>query len=1090
MFYVQWKSRLLPVFVAFTFLVLAIPRSRAQAATATISGTVTDPAGRAVPGAHILLSSLARGTTTVVTSNSVGVYLFAVVQPGSYDLTVTKSGFASALVKGLNVAVEARQEQNVQLALASATQSVTVTGGQPPVNTQDATVGTVIGRGFVSNMPLNGRSYQSLIELTPGVVVTPVSAGSSGQFSINGQRPDSNYFTVDGVSANIGVASAGSILAGSAGAGVQPSAGGGYNNLVSVDALQEFKIQTSTFAPEFGNSPGGQISMVTRSGTNQFHGDAFDYLRNTVLDANDWFLNSVPPKPGTSQHPPEQQNDFGGVFGGPLLRNRLFVFASYEGLRLLQPTPLLTYVPSTCARGGGGCPATGSNNTPAPAAMIPFLNAYPQPTTGGCGGAERASTDNALAALCQGYSGQTSMNSTSVRVDYAVNSHMSAFARFDDAPSSSASRKYGATSLVTNGSNYESITGGFTDVFSPALVNDTRFNYTFVTGDADSVVDNFQGAAAIPGSNPILFPSAVQIPGGLGAVTAQNSRFIFELPGGASWRTGEETHNQSHQLQLLDSASFLHGTHQFKFGVDFRRLTPVQARSGYQQTYSFLTTADMLAGTVGTYASAFNPLSKFVWHELGLYAQDTWSENRISITYGLRWEFDPAPGTLNSVPYLALQGPLDLGNPASIGVAPIGTRTYTSQRNAFAPRLGIAYQLSTDPNWGRVVRLGWGLFFDNFGDAASFLSTFGEPTASVVTQPFPATPYDQNPANLAPNPNAAPWPNITAANPGLRMPYTFESSLAFEQSLGRAQSLTLTYTGADAHNLFLTEAFDSPNAALPQGFNLLTNLGSSSYNSLQVLFQRTLANNFQIMTSYVWSHSIDTGSNEDQTVPNVALLPLATERGNSDFDIPQSFQFGATWNVPGPAQGAFRPLLHGWGLDTIFRASDGAPLNLIDSKVRFPQFLPNVSVDERPNLVGGVPLYLSGSACTAVYKSCPGGTGLNPNAFSVPAAGVQGTLGRNAVRGPGWNELDLTLRRQIALTERWGLQLRADAFNVLNHPNFRLSGNSLNIASPGFGVAAASLANSMFANGGTPGFNPLYQAGGPRSVQLSLKLVF
>ena len=241
---------------------------------------------------------------------------------------------------------------------------VTVEGGAPLIDTQDATVSTVVDRQFAENLPLNGRSFQSLIQLTPGVVLTPSNSYDDGQFSVNGQRGTSNYWTVDGVSANFGVGvssvgTAGNSLGGSIGSF---SVQGGTNSLVSVDAMQEFRIQTSTYAPEFGRTPGAQISIVTRSGTNQFHGTAFDYFRNTVLDANDWFAD----KAGLAKAQ-EQQNDFGGTFSGPIVNGKTFFFFSYEGLRLKLPQTALTTVPDLAARQA------------AIPALQPYLNAFPLP---------------------------------------------------------------------------------------------------------------------------------------------------------------------------------------------------------------------------------------------------------------------------------------------------------------------------------------------------------------------------------------------------------------------------------------------------------------------------------------------------------------------------------------------------------------------------------------------------------------------------------------------------------------------------------------------------------------------------------------
>ena len=229
---------------------------------------------------------------------------------------------------------------------------------------------TVIGNQFVENLPLNGRSFSSLIDLTPGVVLTPTNYYDQGQFSVNGQRPDSNYFLVDGVSANLGTAGSGALL-GQGGAGQPPatSAFGGTSNLVSLDALEEFRIQTSTFAPEYGRTPGAQISVVTKSGTNTFHGTAFEYFRNDKLDANDWFANR-----NSLARPELRQNDFGGVLGGPIQKDKLFFFGSYEGLRVRQPQVAQTYVPSLASR--QNAPAAGIRIDYIPSQRVTIFGRY------------------------------------------------------------------------------------------------------------------------------------------------------------------------------------------------------------------------------------------------------------------------------------------------------------------------------------------------------------------------------------------------------------------------------------------------------------------------------------------------------------------------------------------------------------------------------------------------------------------------------------------------------------------------------------------------------------------------------------------
>ncbi|MGH9908378.1 MAG: TonB-dependent receptor, partial [Pyrinomonadaceae bacterium] len=328
-----------------------------------------------------------------------------------------------------------------------------------------------VDRQFVENIPLNGRSFQSLIALSPGVTIAKPSGTSPGQFSVNGQRTNTNYFIVDGVSANVSV-NTGADRSQAGGAFPGLAITGGTNTLVSVDSLQEFKVLTSTYAPEFGRTPGGQISMFTRSGTNEFHGTVFEYFRNDALDATDWFANRL-----GQQKPPLRQNDFGFVVGGPILlprfgeggrqpwfdgKNRTFFFFSYEGLRLLLPQTTITEVPTLTARQN------------APTALQPFLNAFPLPNGG--------NTSNGLARFSASFSDPTTLNATSVRVDHALNDRLTFFGRYNYAPSQSVSRGntsvLGLSALAERTVNIQTLTAGSTQVFSPTITNEFRANWS------------------------------------------------------------------------------------------------------------------------------------------------------------------------------------------------------------------------------------------------------------------------------------------------------------------------------------------------------------------------------------------------------------------------------------------------------------------------------------------------------------------------------------------------------------------------------------------------------------------------------------
>src|SRR6201996_5218350 len=336
--------------------------TRAQSASASIGGTVTDPTGFVIAGATVRLIDADRGTQTEVATGHGGFYNFANVRPGHYRMEIEKTGFKLSRLTGVTVNVQDNLEQDFRLVVGPVSDSVTVEASAVNVDTTDGTVSTVVDSHLIDNLPLNGRSFQTLLMLTPGAVVTATAFDDQGQFSVNGQRADANYTTVDGVSANFGVTGYFPLVQTAGGALPALTVSGGTNSLVSVDAMQEFRVQTSSFAPEYGRTPGGQLSIVTRSGANAFHGTAFEYFRNSVLDANDWFVNY-----NHLAKPAEQQNDFGGVFSGPIIKDKTFFFFSYEGLRLRQPLTLQTFVQDNEAR------------QQAPPAMQPYLNAYPVP---------------------------------------------------------------------------------------------------------------------------------------------------------------------------------------------------------------------------------------------------------------------------------------------------------------------------------------------------------------------------------------------------------------------------------------------------------------------------------------------------------------------------------------------------------------------------------------------------------------------------------------------------------------------------------------------------------------------------------------
>ena len=459
----------------------------AQSPNGTISGIVLDPSGRVIVDAEITIVNDATRVQYSRNTNGEGIYVVPDLPPGQYRLQVSKIGFKTLIKPDIVLNVQDAVAINFTLPIGAASETVTVEGGATMINTQDASVSTVVDRQFAENLPMNGRSFQTLIQLTPGVVITAVNNSDGGQFSVNGQRASANYWMVDGVSANIG---ASGVVPGNGFGGALPGLGaqGGTNSLVSVDALQEFRIETSSYAPEFGRTPGAQISIVTRSGTNQFHGTAFDYLRNDIFDANNWFngYTNNPPLPKAK----ERQNDFGGTFGGPILKDRTFFFFSYEGLRLQLPQTTLTTVPDLTAR---------QNAVPA---MQPFLNAFPfdpsQPDLG-----------NGIARFNASYSNPSSLDAYSLRADHKLSDKLTLFGRYNYSPSSVAQRGSISTSLNTisrSSATIQTATIGTTWIMSPAVTNELRFNYSRTDASTSVSEDTFGGA--VPLTSP-PFPQSV-----------------------------------------------------------------------------------------------------------------------------------------------------------------------------------------------------------------------------------------------------------------------------------------------------------------------------------------------------------------------------------------------------------------------------------------------------------------------------------------------------------------------------------------------------------------------------------------------------
>lgn len=1077
------------IFGAFLFLV-SLPLL-AQSPTATVNGQVRDTSGAIVRDAEVQLINDRTNIKYPTRTNSEGIYSIIGVAPGLYRIQVSKTGFKTIIQSDITLSVLDARAINFELPVGAVSEIVTVEGAVSTVNTESATVSTVVDRQFAENLPLNGRSFQTLIQLTPGVVLTANNGYDTGQFSVNGQRASSNYWMVDGVSANIGMSATQDSGNGLGGALGSSSVLGGTNSLVSVDALQEFRIQTSTYAPEFGRTPGAQISIVTRSGTNQFHGTVFDYLRNDVFDARDWFNGYINNPPLSKAK--ERQNDFGGTLGGPILKDKTFFFFSYEGLRLRLPQTILSFVPDTS-------PQDPDSRQFAQPALLPYMNAFPLPN--GPEILDSGGNHQGVAQLNASFSNPATLNAYSLRIDNKLSDKLNVFARYNYSPSELSQRGSGAalSSLVPTRITTQTGTAGVTWAISTLATNDFRFNYSSTDSSSSASLDNFGGAVPL-GTLP--FPSPF---------TSQNGEFffqVFSLGNNPTLLAGASANNRQRQLNFVDNVAMQKGSHGMKFGIDFRRLSPQFQPTAYTQYVGFQDVQSAESGNVSFAMISSSLPVTFLFRNLGVFAQDTWRVvPRLTLTYGLRWDTDFVPKSLTGPSLPAVVG-FNLSNLANLGLVPAGTAPYKTTYGNVAPRVGLAYQISQNPQRQTVLRGGFGVFYDlatsEAGNIAQYLSyPFGS-TEDLFGASFPLSGNAPSPLPITPPNASGAFSLLSAFDPRLQLPYTLQWNVAIEQSLGKQQSLTASYVGAAGRRLLQTAEISlSPPNCEPNFCyaTLVTNTGTSDYDALQLQFHRQMSHGLQALASYTWSHSIDTASAGSYGNGSnlVSELNSNINRGPSDFDIRNAISMALTYDVPVHASNTLaNVLLRGWSVDNVVQARSATPVD-----VNYQSFgLSNgFQTNTRPDIVAGQPFYLYG-------PQYPGGKAFNPNAFTLPPfapAGCvpfvsfpcspanQGNLSRNALRGFGATQWDFAVHRDFPIHESVKLQFRAEMFNLLNHPNFGPpSGNLPSVIAPNpqFGLSLQTLGQSL-AGGhlGNGAFDPLYQFGGARSMQFALKLFF
>jgi hypothetical protein len=598
-------------------------------------------------------------------------------------------------------------------------------------------------------------------------------------------------------------------------------------------------------------------------------------------------------------------------------------------------------------------------------------------------------------------------------------------------------------------------------------------------------------------------------PQGFDTKNSNFNLFIASLTNGTTFIDGKQAHNIQRQFNLVESLSVQKGKHSLKFGADFRRLSPISTPPAYSQSVFFSGAPAAMSGNpdfgaqVASYANTTQLFRNF-----GAFAQDAWHLNpRLTLTYGIRWDLDFAPSSLSGPSIPAVTG-YNLNDLSQLTIAPAGAPPFKTTYGNVAPRVGLAYQLSKDQNFGTVLRGGFGVFYDLVSAETGNLiglefAPFG--ALSFPSGNFPFTPDQTVPPQI---PAGGDLFLLATFNPHLKLPYTMQWNVSIEQPLGGKQAISATYVGASGRRLLQTAEilFPSSNPNIGEDF-FTDNTGTSNYQSLQIQYERRLSHGLQTLASYTWSKSIDDGSTSSTAIQSNTGVPSGignSNRGPSDFDIRNAFSTGLTYAVPSPFGNGFgKAVLGGWSVESFVLARSAPPINVYEGQIfgGLRSFQTNV----RPDVTPGIPLYLFGpqypggkainSTVGAVTGGCPDGSpSTGPFCFppqdSNGNALRQGTLGRNALRGFGATQWDFAVHRDFAIRESLKLQFRAEMFNVLNHPNFGSPNAGIGLG--GFGQSTEMLNQSLSGGtgAGTGGFNPLYQIGGPRSIQLALRLSF
>ncbi|MGA7624487.1 MAG: carboxypeptidase regulatory-like domain-containing protein [Candidatus Acidiferrales bacterium] len=1072
------NARIRALVLVAIFTLAAIP-VLAQSYRGSIHGTVQDRSGAIVAGAKVTLKNSDTGLERETSSAEDGVYSFQELPAGTYSVSATVTGFATKTYSAV-VEVSADTMLNFTLSPPTVEQSTTVSATVTPLVEMEVDVlGGSVNEHLVGELPLNGRDFGKLVALVPGVVVEGSGVAGTekgfGQFNINGNRDRSNNYTLDGTDNNDPWFNNSALN--------QVGITGAPATLLPIDAIQEFNL-LSQFPAEYGRNSGGVVNVITKSGSDQLHGTAFEYFRNSFFDARNYF-NAV--------GDPQTQfinNQFGGSIGGPVIHDKTFFFAAYEGQRERVGSDFNFSLPTETEIKDARALALSINPRIVTAPLDAILSYFPVNNTNSNQVAGVVDDRNNLDNFILKADHRLTANEA-LAVRYAFGQSDQQFPLGSLGGFGSGSRLPGFAQISPT--RVQVVSASLLSTLGPAKINELRFGYTrfrnsFTSEDAQNPV------AGVPdfGTDHTGLPEI-----DFGGYIENLGATAYSIPRA----------RVSQNYQILDNFTWIHGAHTLKFGGEYRRASVSAYNDNLERgLIGFSPTGiatdpvtDVLAnfylgnfcdssGNCDGYgeANAGNTQRRTYNNGLAFFGQDQFRVRpNLTITYGVRWEyFGPISEKNNLLSnFPGAFGPNSLLENAGSGGL---SSAYKRDLNNFGPRISVAWS----PFTNTTVRTGYGIYYDYIPQdlmIANYTTSAGIATNPVG--PVPVLPLDFNQAawnGTAPGPvftaGSGPY-SVFATSHNLATPYVGEWNLNIQQQVVRGAAIEIGYVGSKGTRL--TRLYDANQDAINPNYGevdiFATNSGST-YNALQVQARFSNWHGFNGFSSYVFSKSLDGASDGIDFNSSTAAFPqnsddLQAEKGPSTFDARHRWTSALNYRVPASTKLPER-LAMGWELNSVVTVMSGQPIGILTGN-------PVVNADgsynyhQRPDLVPGVNPILSGS---------PANGYLNPLAFAYPT-GNFGDLGRDAIYGPGFWNIDFSLTKNTQITERLGLQLRAEFFNIFNHPQFALPGGTI---VPGAAPHDPNGCPGCFSTS-TPDVaqgNPGLGGGGPRVVQLAARFQF